>query len=177
MNNKKWTASMEWIFLGIPAIFLVGSLFHFIYDWSGKNAILGIFVPINESVWEHLKLILWPTIIWWLAGYLLIGKKAGDTSGKWSTSCLAALVLSIIAMVTLYYTYTGAFGIHSLVLDILSLFIGILTGQLLGLYIFKKCDFGNRALNVSVSLIILILFLFAYFTFQPPDYPIFKARK
>ena len=38
----------------------LGVLFHFMYEWTGENAIAGLFFPINESTWEHLKLIFFP---------------------------------------------------------------------------------------------------------------------
>ena len=35
----------------------LGVLFHFVYDWTGENAVVGLFTPINESTWERLKLL------------------------------------------------------------------------------------------------------------------------
>lgn len=51
------------IFWGILFINLFGILLHFLYDFSGKVLIVGIFAPINESVWEHLKLGFYPIIL------------------------------------------------------------------------------------------------------------------
>lgn len=45
----------SWILLGIAVISIIGSLMHFVYDWSGKAIIVGIIAPTNESIWEHLK--------------------------------------------------------------------------------------------------------------------------
>ena len=47
------------IFLIIGAVFTIitGTLLHFVYEWSGESLFVGIFSPINESVWEHLKLL------------------------------------------------------------------------------------------------------------------------
>ena len=41
--------------IGILAVWVSGSLFHFVYDWTGKNTFIGMFFPINESTWEHMK--------------------------------------------------------------------------------------------------------------------------
>lgn len=51
------------IFWGILFINLFGILLHFLYDFSGKVLIVGIFAPINESIWEHLKLGFYPIIL------------------------------------------------------------------------------------------------------------------
>jgi len=44
--------------LGFVFCCILGTLSHFFYDWSGQNIIVGMFCPVNESVWEHLKLKL-----------------------------------------------------------------------------------------------------------------------
>ena len=64
----------KWILIGIPVIILLAFPLHFIYEWSGNQMVVGIFAPVNESVWEHLKLTYWPMLIWWVAGYLLLNK-------------------------------------------------------------------------------------------------------
>jgi hypothetical protein len=65
------------IFLIIGAVFTIitGTLLHFVYEWSGESLFVGIFSPINESVWEHLKLLFFPMSVWILIGYFIFGKK------------------------------------------------------------------------------------------------------
>jgi hypothetical protein len=53
----------KYVYLGILFISLLGSLIHFLYDLSGKSLLVGLIAPINESVWEHLKLPLVPTLL------------------------------------------------------------------------------------------------------------------
>ena len=69
MNIKKWQ-----IFVIIFCLIL-GTLLHFTYEWSNYNIIVGIFSAINESVWEHLKLVFYPMFIISIIGYFIIGKK------------------------------------------------------------------------------------------------------
>ena len=60
MPNQKiklWTIS------GTVAIILLGTVLHYFYPWFGENRILGAFVPVNESVWEHLKLGYWGLLL------------------------------------------------------------------------------------------------------------------
>lgn len=65
----------KYIISGIIFTIVFGSLLHFFYDWSGKNAIVGLFSPINESVFEHLKLLYFPMLLWIVPGYFIYGKK------------------------------------------------------------------------------------------------------
>ena len=65
---------------------LAGTALHFAYDWC-LSPLVGLFAPVNESVWEHLKLLFWPFLaagfaaalrvnrsgrFGWLAGVLVI---------------------------------------------------------------------------------------------------------
>ena len=64
------------IFEIISTIFVMvlGTLLHFTYKWSNNNMLVGIFSPINESIWEHLKLMFFPMLITIIIGYLYKGK-------------------------------------------------------------------------------------------------------
>lgn len=56
--------------LGILVLFVVSSLFHFLYSLTGECFIIGLFVPINESIFEHTKMVVLPIFIWWSIFYL-----------------------------------------------------------------------------------------------------------
>ena len=127
-------AAQNWILLGIPVLIIVGSLMHFVYEWSGNSIIVGIFAPINESVWEHLKMAFWPMLIWWLLGYFLLSINNKISAEEWFVSCAIAEIICLLVIVSFYYTYTGALGIESLILDIFSLFLGVAVGQCLALH-------------------------------------------
>ena len=44
-------------------VLITGTLSHFIYEWSGNNFIVGFFFPVNESTWEHMKLVFFPMFL------------------------------------------------------------------------------------------------------------------
>lgn len=50
------------MWLAFIVISVVGTLFHFLYDWSNHNKIVGLFAAVNESTWEHIKIALTPTM-------------------------------------------------------------------------------------------------------------------
>ena len=52
MNSK----ILKWELYGILVLSLLGTVMHFVFDWSGQSAPVGAFAAVNESVWEHLKL-------------------------------------------------------------------------------------------------------------------------
>jgi len=162
MNYKKY------LIVGIPILFIVGSIFHFIYDLSGNNFFIGLISPVNESIWEHLKLILLPMTSYWLIYPLFNSEPAKD---KYLFSLITALISSMLTIVCFYYTYTGAFGIESLILDMFSLFLGLTIGQLVGLHFYKYGP--SIPVFVSKLLLIALFLIFILFTLTPPNFPIF----
>jgi hypothetical protein len=155
----------SWILLGIPVIFIVGSLMHFVYEWSGNSVIAGIFTPVNESVWEHLKMSFWPMLIWWIIGYFILSKKDLISISNWFVSCATALLVSPVIIVSFYYTYTEAFGIDSLILSIFSLLLGIAAAQALALHIYKYANPGPYCLNITIAVIIVSAFVLSFLLF------------
>lgn len=170
MNNILLAPEL-WFILGIPVIFLLGSLAHFAYEWSGKSIIVGIFTPVNESVWEHLKLSTYPTFLWYIIGFLLLQNKINIYI--WCICCVISVIISALTITCFYYTYTGALGIHSLFLDIFSLFLGLSIGQCLSLHIYNYARLTMFHFYLSIILGPLIIICFTLFTFFPPKFPIF----
>lgn len=162
-----------WILLGIAVISIIGSLMHFVYDWSGKATIVGIIAPTNESIWEHLKMTLWPILIWWFVGYLLHVKNKKISSSLWFLSCLISELVCPLIIVAFYYTYTGALGIESLILDIFSLFLGVAIGQVISLHLYKHSKAGQHWLYIAIVMLILLITAFTAYTFEPPHIPLF----
>lgn len=171
MRKQRISHPEKWILIGIPFIFIFGSLFHFLYSWSGKKVIVGLISAVNESVWEHTKLLLVPIILWWLIYYVIKQKKYGIDANLWFTGMLVAIVSSILTMICFYYFYTQAFGIQSLVVDIVIFLLAIIIGQCLGLHIYKYPQ--GLGTWLSILIIAAIFALIVYWTFQPPHIPLF----
>lgn len=61
------------IFSGI-FVMILGTLLHFTFEWSGNSTFVASFSAVNESTWEHLKLLFFPMLLTTILGYFLIGK-------------------------------------------------------------------------------------------------------
>lgn len=147
---------------------ILGVLFHFTYEFSDNNTFVAIFSSINESTWEHLKLIFFPMILTTLFGYLYFGKKYPNFLCARTIAILCAMIFTVV----FFYTYTGILGRNIAFIDISSFFISILIGE----YITSKLiNFGLKC-NKTVSFIILfgLLILFILFTFNPPGIQLFQ---
>lgn len=64
----------SWEILGVFFTIIVGTLLHFTYDWTGQSALVGLFSAVNESTWEHLKLLFVPFFIWTIIEYFAFGE-------------------------------------------------------------------------------------------------------
>ena len=49
--------------IGVIFVSAAGTLLHFVYSWTGNNSIIGLFAPVNESTWEHMKLLYFPMLL------------------------------------------------------------------------------------------------------------------
>lgn len=178
-NVKKYQAPtpgrrvISSVFLGVLFISFVGGMFHFVYDWSGQLAVAGIFAPVNESLWEHLKMPFLPAVAWWICSYFIIRKKEKVSPVHWLTAAAIAPLICLLFIVTFYYSYTGALGIHSLLLDGSSLFIGAGAGQAAALHIYRHSRLPAGFIYIAGAIILLMLGAFIAFTYFPPHIPLF----
>lgn len=170
--EKTGSAIERWIWISLPMLFMVGSVFHFLYDLSGEAPVVGAIAAVNESVWEHQKMVLLPVAAWWLAVYLWKGSEEQIHRGKWFTGSAVAMITANLTIPALFYFYSEAFGVHLLLVDGLILLLAVAAGQLIGLHVYRY----GKGLPLALSLLIMLLLigLFVYFTFQPPLLPWFR---
>lgn len=170
-NDRTMNGAKKYTYWGIPILFLAGSLFHFLYDLTGQLAIIGAISPVNESVWEHCKMVVLPIILWWSVYYAVKGKENGVDKDKWFTAALISLLCATITIPLIFYLYTSALGIESLVVDILILLAAVTFGQLIGFHVYTY----GKGINAKIAffLMIVILAVFIVFTFATPHLPIF----
>lgn len=100
--------------LGILWTLVLGTLSHFFYQWSHENMLVGLFSPVNESVWEHLKLLFFPALTYMLIEQKAMGKVMPGLFGK----NLLGLFAGLLAMPLLFYGYTAFSGKSILWVDI-----------------------------------------------------------
>jgi hypothetical protein len=103
MRLGRWTHLLA----STAAIGLVGAGMHFVHELSGCNPIVGFLGAVNESAWEHLKLMLWPMLFWWvvLAQPSVIPAVA-------ATYPAAALLLLVYAIAHEGYRWGGDLAFH-----------------------------------------------------------------
>ncbi len=168
IKNKKNILKLE--IFNTLLIIILGTILHFTYNLSSKNKIVGLFSSVNESTWEHLKLIFYPTLLTIIIGYFI----TKNYIKNYVYSKCQGLLLSIVFIPIFYYTYTGILGINIMILDISSFIIATILGQY---YSYKKMNTNNCKNYESIQILIGLLLCFTIFTFYPPHINLFKDPK
>lgn len=170
-RDARFAKIYHWI--GIAFVCIVSVPLHFLYEWSGELPAAGLFAPINESIWEHLKLVFWPLLLWWGIGYVLFKNSKNLSRYKWFTAAAVSAFLSMAVIVAWYYTWTGGFHIESPVIDIGSLFIAVPIGQLVAIHVYRVVEPRMIYLILAGAFFVVFSGMFFLFTFFAPDFPIF----
>lgn len=165
MDKKLYRYSI----IGFVFVSIVGSISHFVFGWSNYTTVIGCFFAVNESTWEHLKLLFFPYLIWTIAEFYLLKKEKGVLISK----CIG-VISGMLAVVIFYYTYTGVSGKSIELLNILSFFIGVGTAFLVDYFLIKSRKLSNISDTIALAIFIIISALFFIFTFAPPLIPLFK---
>ena len=158
-------------------IMIVGTLLHFTFGWSNNNPLVGTFSAVNESTWEHLKLVFFPMLCMTIIGYFYNKSVKGFSyKGKVIPNYLCAKVLGIILamsfVVIFFYTYVGIIGTNFAIVDIGSFFIAVGLGQYVA---YQKMQSTSSCSNVIPIIILLVLCsCFLIFTFFPLHIALFE---
>ncbi len=158
-----------WQFGGFVFVSLLGSILHFVYGWTGGSVFVAPFSAINESTWEHMKLIYFPMLI-----YALIQSHFfKDCNNFWCIKLIGFLTgLTLIPV--LFYTFNGIFGKSPDFVNIAIFFIAVAVAFIIENYLFKSGSFQCGYNKFAFFIIIFIGVIFVIFTFIPPQLPLFK---
>ena len=158
-----------WQLMGFAITSLCGTLLHFLYDWLGKAVWIAPLSGVNESTWEHMKLLFWPMLFFAAAESLFFG----DRRDFWCVKC-KGILLGLVLIPVIFYTYNGVIG-HSP--DWINIAIFFLSAT--ATYLYETRQF-NKGITVckhprrAVALLCVIALLFALFTFATPEIGIFQ---
>ena len=84
---KKMSKTEKFYLWTIVAVNLAATLQHFLYEWIPCNFI-ATFAPVNESVWEHLKLTFYPTLTAFFVGWFVLRNEGDFKKNDIVASCL-----------------------------------------------------------------------------------------
>lgn len=167
--NQYSLKKMEGISFVIASI--LGVVFHFIYDWTKGNPIAGLFFPINESTWEHLKLIFFPILILSLIEYFIFGIQYAN----FIVVKFLSVLLAMAATVVLFYTYTGIYGKNNDVLNILIYFVSMAAAYAFSYRWIRSKRLSGIPAKAGYWGFVVLMLLFFVFSMFPPKIGLFQS--
>ena len=159
-----------WQIAGFIFTAILGTFLHFLFDITGGNGVAALFSAVNESIWEHMKLLFYPMFLFALREYKAWGKELPEF---WCVK-LKGLLLGLLLIPIIYYTYTGILGVSADWFNIAIFFLaaGVAFGVETKLFQQgENCRIGSR---LSFVLLCLIGVIFTVLTFLPPRIPFFQ---
>ncbi|MBE6674287.1 MAG: hypothetical protein E7596_04175 [Ruminococcaceae bacterium] len=157
-----------WQLMGFAITSIGGTILHFLYDWTNKNTLSALFSGVNESTWEHMKLLFFPMFIF----ALVQSRFFKDFSGFWCVK-LKGILLGLILIPVIFYTYNGIFGTSPDWINIAIFFISAAIAYIYEANLFKQ-DFKCKFPKLPFVILCVIAILFFVFTFYPPQIPLFQ---
>ena len=158
-----------WQLMGFAVTSLGGTILHFLYDWLGEAAWIAPFSGVNESTWEHMKLLFWPMLAFAVVQSFFF-KERGDF---WCIK-LRGILLGMALIPVIFYTYNGAVGRSPDWLNIAIFFVVAAAVYIYEARLFEgegvKCGSPKWAVAVLGALAVL----FVVFTFITPEIGIFR---
>lgn len=169
MNGSKNKLLLKYCVGGMIFISALGTLAHFTYGWSGENKVIGLFTAVNESTWEHMKLIYFPMLIYTLFVWIKLHKTYPASVRAMLISTLAGTGLIPV----LFYTYTGILGFMITPVNLAIYYISVIISFILfyRLSVKGRPARSSLLLDLSITLLICLFFLYSY---DPPELGIFK---
>lgn len=159
---KKYTIT------GTFFVLITGTLSHFIYEWSGNNFIVGFFCPVNESTWEHMKLVFFPMFLF----SIFMFKRLNRSYPHILQSSSLGILIGTFLVPVLFYTYTGILGYNTLVLDIFTFILSVITG-FYSIYKLTQSLKIKYPFSIPFALVLTVMVCFILFTYHAPKIGLF----
>ena len=148
---------------------IFGTLLHFTHGWLKNGILLHIFSAVNESTWEHMKLLVAPTLLVMVFQYIVLNSEYTNLIN----GILVLYVIEIVSIPLMYEPLRLILKKIPLIFTILIFYIAIVLGLFFE-YIILKNNISLFNELLSLILILIITLKFSIFTYYLPKHFLFK---
>ena len=156
--------------IGVIIAFALCFPLHFLYDIF-PSFITSIIAPVNESIWEHMKILFTSILFSGVIQKIIVKVKHLQYKNVCISNIIAAassIPIFLIIYLPIYYLIGEVLPV-----TIFIMFIVIVISQIITLFIIKiKKDLKME--NLSILFAIIIYILFGLLTYFPPEITLFK---
>lgn len=159
-----------WQIGGFVFTSILGTFLHFLFDLSRGNIVSALFSAVNESIWEHMKLIFYPMLVFSIVEWYQVGKAK---SNFWCVKVMGILTALLIIPV-IYYTYTGILGKSADWFNITIFFIAAAAAYFLEYKLMELNASSRFSRSFCITILVALAIIFTIFTSKPPEIPLFQ---
>ena len=160
----------RWELAGLAFTLAAGTALHFLYGWW-PHPVTAAVAPVNESVWEHTKLLFTPLFLFSLLQLPWLRRCCPGLAAARAVSAGAGVGLIVV----LYYTYSGILGYHILPADIAVFVISTCAAFALDGWLGRRwASAGFAARVLGIAALLAMAAIFVWFTFHPPALALFR---
>lgn len=170
LDSRDKNSFMRYEIIGAVIVCILAPIFHFLFEWSGGSPVVGIFATVNESVWEHTKIIYFPFLFYAIAEYFILR----PDFRRFFTAKAISMGLILLLMITFFYTYSGMFGVESLVVDIIFTFVLTIIAFIVSYRNYIVNHGCEQYFLFALILFFAVLAMELLFTAFPPHIPLFR---
>lgn len=157
-----------WQLVGFAVTSLLGTLLHFLYEWT-NSVWVAPFSGVNESTWEHMKLLFWPMLVFAVVQSFFFRDRKDFFCVK-----LRGTLLGLLLIPVLFYTYNGAIGTSPDWINIAIFFVSAAVAYIYEARLFRSGKVACRSPKAAFAVLCVIALLFIVFTFQTPEIGLFR---
>ena len=157
-----------WQLGGATFTVALGTVLHFLYGWTG-SILVTPFSAVNESTWEHMKLLFFPMLIFACVQYCFFCK---EYQGFWWIK-LVGILIGLLLIPILFYTLSGIFGTLPGWVNVLLFFVSVGGGYYVEYILYKNSCLLYNDKIFSIIILSVITLLFIFWTYAPPRIPLF----
>ena len=148
--------------INVVFLFLLSFLWHFVYDWFPNN-IFALFFPVNESIWEHMKIIYYCLLMGSILEFVLC-KKNNIKINNFYIEAMVKSILGVIFYLIIFIPFYLWLG-ESLLISISLMLITYIFMEYIGCKILT-----GEEMNINILPVIIIALgciMFVILTFYP----------
>lgn len=146
--------------------------FHFLYDFT-PNFFTSIIAPVNESIWEHMKLIYSSFVIYGILEFVLFKNKV--SINNFLLQLFVVPIIGIITYLIIYLPLYNIFG-ENMVISIGLLFVVIVLEEIISYFMLRANKIRYQR-SIGIMGIILGYIIFGLLTYNPIENDLFIDRQ
>lgn len=161
----------HWEIIGFLTVCAVGTLLHYVFHWSGDNTLVAAFAGVNESTWEHMKLLFIPYFVFTMLEFTVFA----EPFRNFFAAKAAAGLVGLLLIPVLHYTIAGMFGEPPSWVNVVIFYVSAAVMYLTSYRLLSTLSLRGGIWQLAGFVLLWVLmFLFILFTYRTPRLPLFR---